>query len=226
MAMRTIRNCICIAAVALLGIGGEAGTIAAGQGEPKKLPPPVAEGRMSLEEAIASRRSVRTFAGEPLTLKDISQLCWAGQGVTEPTGGFRASPSAGALYPIELYVVTADGIDHYQPKNHQLLPHKTGDFRRPLQGAALDQEAIGEAAAIVVITAVVERTARKYGQRAERYCFMESGHVGQNILLQATALHLAGVPIGAFEDEKVAAALKLPKDHRVLYLLAIGHPSA
>ncbi len=93
-----------------------------------------------------------------------------------------------------------------------------------MQRAGLDQEAIGDAAACVVIAAVVERTARKYGGRAERYCFIEAGHVAQNILLQATALHLAGVPVGAFEDDKIAAVLKLPKNHRVLYLVPLGHP--
>ncbi len=99
-----------------------------------------------------------------------------------------------------------------------------GDLRRPLQLAALDQDAVGNAGAVVVIAAVEERTARKYSERAERYCFMEAGHVGQNILLQATALDLAGVPVGAFEDDKAAAVLKLPSNQRVLYLLPIGHP--
>ncbi len=182
------------------------------------------EGSMSLETAITERRSARDFADAPMSEQDLHQLCWAGQGITDPQEGFRAVPSAGALYPIELYVVTAGGVDHYLPKEHALERLVDGDLRRPLQRAVLDQEPVGEAAACVVITAVVERTARKYGDRALRYCFIESGHVAQNILLKATALGLVGVPIGAFEDGKVAEALKLPKDHRVLYLVALGLP--
>ncbi|MGB2984751.1 MAG: SagB/ThcOx family dehydrogenase [Phycisphaerae bacterium] len=223
--MRILCYYCCCGAMAMIGIGGASGMSGAGDDNPKDLPPPVLAGQMSVEEAISQRRSVREFLDKPPTLENISQLCWAGQGITEPRRGLRASPSAGALYPIELYVVTAEGIDHYQPANHRLKRHLPGDLRPALQRAALDQDAIGEAAATVVIAAVVERTARKYGKRAERYCFIEAGHVAQNVLLQATALDLAGVPVGAFEDEKVAAALKLPKDHRVLYLLPIGHPS-
>ena len=121
-------------------------------------------------------------------------------------------------------MATADGVDHYEPKGHRLTRRLPGDLRQPLQLAALDQDAVGDAPAVFVITAVVERTARKYGQRAERYCFIEAGHIAQNILLQATALELAGVPVGGIDDDKVAAALRLPKDHRVLYLVPIGHP--
>ena len=222
--MRKLRFCGYGAAAVMIGIGGLSSTIATDKDKPKDLPPPVVAGKMSLEEAIAQRRSVRGFADIPLTLQEISQLCWAGQGITDPRRGFRASPSAGALYPIELYVVTAAGVDHYRPRDHRLERHLTGDLRRALQAAALDQQAVGEAAACLVVTAVVERTARKYGKRAERYCFIEAGHVAQNIFLQATALHLAGVPVGAFEDNEVATVLKLPKDHRVLYLLPIGNP--
>ncbi len=93
-----------------------------------------------------------------------------------------------------------------------------------MQEAALEQDSVGQAPACMVITAVVERTARKYGRRAQRYCFIEAGHVAQNILLQATALQLAGVPVGAFEDQKIASVLKLPQTHRVLCLLPVGHP--
>jgi len=222
--MKVLGYCVCCAAGVMVVSGGLSATNPTGEDHSKSLPAPVLAGQMSLEEAIAGRRSVRAFTDQPLTLEDLSQLCWAGQGITDPRRGFRASPSAGALYPIELYLVTAQGADHYQPSGHELERHLAGDLRQPLQQAALDQGSIGDAAACVVITAVVERTARKYGDRAERYCFVEAGHVAQNILLQATALHLAGVPVGAFEDEKVAAVLKLPKDHRVLYLLAIGYP--
>jgi SagB-type dehydrogenase family enzyme len=179
---------------------------------------------MSLEDVIRRRRTIREFTGAPLTTEEISQLCWAGQGITEPELGYRASPSAGALYPIELFVVTAEGIDRYVPTDGRFERHLTGDLRRALQRASLDQACVGEAGASLVIAAVVERMARKYGRRAEQYCFIEAGHVAQNILLQATALDLGGVPIGAFADEKVATLLKLPRDQRVLYMVSVGHP--
>jgi SagB-type dehydrogenase family enzyme len=211
-------------AVMLLGFGGVSGMSDPGKDDSTPLPAPALAGRMSLEEAIAHRRSVREFTPEPLTPAEIAQLCWAGQGVTEPGSGYRAVPSAGALFPVELYVVTAEGVDHYLPKGHRLERHLAGDRRQALQAVALHQEAVGEAPACVVIAAVVERTARKYGERAERYCLIEAGHVAQNILLQATALHLAGVPVGAFEDKDVAKVLDLPKDQRVLYLVPVGNP--
>ncbi len=193
------------------------------QSSAKALPPPRLAGHMTLEESVASRRSVRSFSDRPLNLEEIGQLCWAGQGTTEPKTGRRAAPSAGALYPMEIYVVTAEGVDHYVPQGHQIERHAAGDLRRRLQHAAMEQDSVGSAPACFVLTAVVERTARKYGARAELYCWVEAGHVAQNILLQATAMDLGGVPIGAFDDRKVAKALRLPDDRRVLYLLPVGH---
>ena len=224
--MKALAACGFVVAV-LLGRAGIPGMVGGGPGQGesslKRLPTPVLAGRMSLEEALAGRRSVREFTDQPLSLAQIAQLCWAGQGITDPDRGFRASPSAGALYPIELYVVTADGVDHYRPAEHAVVRIIPGDVRPALQRAALEQQPVGDAPACVVIAAVVQRCARKYARRAERYCYIEAGHVAQNILLQATTLHLGGVPIGAFEDDKVAALLKLPKSHRVLYLLPIGY---
>jgi SagB-type dehydrogenase family enzyme len=196
----------------------------AGDEKIMSLPGPMLKGKMSLEEAIHQRRSVRQFKDLEPTVPQIGQLCWAGQGITDTERGFRASPSAGALYPIELYVVTAGGVAHYLPAGHALERHLSGDVRKALGGAALGQSHVGEAPVCVVITAVVERSARKYRDRAERYCLLEAGHVAQNILLQATAMQLAGVPVGAFGDREVAAALKLPDNVSVLYLLPIGYP--
>ena len=193
-------------------------------GASRQLPPPVVAGEASVEDAIVARRSYREFEATPLSLEQIGQLCWAAQGITHPGLRLRASPSAGGLYPIELYVVTRDGVELYKPEQHLLEGHRTGDLRSALQRAAVDQEAIGESPVCLVITAVVARAARKYGGRAERYCFLEAGHVAQNVLLQAEALLLAGVPIGAFDDEAVARVLGLPEDCGVLYLLPIGHP--
>jgi SagB-type dehydrogenase family enzyme len=191
---------------------------------PEALPAPLLAGQVALEEAIARRRSVRELRDEPLTMQQIGQLCWAGQGITDRQTGYRAVPSAGALYPIELHIMTAEGVSRYLPKEHALRQHLVGDQRRAVQRAALGQDMIAHAPACLIITAVVERVAVKYRDRAERYCFMEAGHVAQNILLQATALQLAGVPVGAFEDEKMDEVLKLPAGERVLYLVPIGKP--
>lgn len=215
-------SCLVVAVLAVTMAGSErSATRPPGR---RPLPPPDVKGTLPLEQAIAARRSVREFSAQSLTLEQIGQLCWAGQGVTDEARGFRAAPSAGALYPIELYLVTAQGVDHYLPREHALEAHLAGDVRPPLQRASLGQEAVGEAPLTIVVAAVVDRVARKYRDRAERYCFIEAGHVGQNILLEATAMRLGGVPVGAFDDGAVTDALRLPKDHRVLYLLPIGHP--
>jgi SagB-type dehydrogenase family enzyme len=190
----------------------------------KQLPEPRLDGNMSLEQAIKQRRSVREFSGKPLTTEQVAQLCWAGQGITDPKHGYRAAPSAGALYPLELYVLSHGGLNRYVPEKHAFEHKLDQDLRMKVEAAALHQEAIGDAPDCIIITAVVERSAKKYGDRAERYCFMEAGHVAQNILLQATAMDLAGVPVGAFDDRQLQQILKLPKNERVLYLLPVGHP--
>ncbi len=189
------------------------------------LPKPAKSGKLSFEEVLAARRSVRRFKTDTLTREQISQLCWAAQGITEPKRGLRTCPSAGALYPLELYVVTPDGVEHYLPKTHSTEIHLAGDLRGKLQAASLGQQCVGTAPAVFVITAVTARTQKKYGDRAERYVMMEVGHAGQNILLQAQSLGLGAVPIGAFEDAKVADALSLPKDHVPLYLIPVGVPA-
>lgn len=215
--------CYCAMAIGVSVLGGPGVSTTRPQ-DRKPLPPADLSGKMPLEQTIATRRSIREFAPRPLTPEQIGQLCWAGQGITDRSSGYRAAPSAGALYPIELYLVTREGIHHYLPREHALMPHQAGDVRRELQRASIDQDCVGDAPLTIVIAAVVDRSARKYRGRAERYCFIEAGHVAQNILLQATALGLGGVPVGAFEDERVAQVLQLPKDARVLYLLPIGYP--
>lgn len=193
-------------------------------GAPIALPSPRTRGDISLEEALARRRSVRELSGEPLDSGDTGQLLWAAQGVTDARGG-RTSPSAGALYPLELYAVTAEGVFRYLPGAHALEPRAAGDVRARLRAAALDQAPVGEAALVVVIAAVPARTAAKYGaERARRYVDLEAGHAAQNLLLEAVALGLAAVPIGAFDDDAVARVLGLPADTEPRYLLPVGHP--
>lgn len=189
------------------------------------LPAPRLQGTISLEETLAKRRSVRQFRPDPLSIEQLSQLCWAIQGITHPAG-YRTVPSAGALYPLEIYVLLAQGVYHYAPQEHMLTRWKEGDLRAALHAVALRQDAIVQAPAVFVITAVYERTEAKYGkQRSPRYVHLEAGHAAQNFLLQAVALGLGSVPIGAFYDDGVQEALNLPADHRPLYLLPVGVPA-
>lgn len=188
------------------------------------LPAPDLKGKLSLEETLAQRRSVRSYTSEELTIKQVSQLLWAGQGITAAWGG-RTAPSAGALYPMELYLAKKDGVWHYLPDGHRLKKVRDGDVRANLSLAALGQSSVGDAPLVVIITGVHERTSIKYGDRAERYVKIEAGHVCQNILLQAVALDLGGIPIGAFNDTAVQKVLGIPSDHQPLYLVPVGHPA-
>lgn len=187
----------------------------------RRLPAPVLKGKMSLEEALKKRESVRDFSSTPLTQAELSQLLWALQGKTRSWGG-RTAPSAGALYPLEIYVVLPEGVFCYSPDDHRLARTAAGDLRPALASAALGQACVREAPAVFVIAAVYERTAWKYSGRAERYVKMEAGHAGQNLLLQAAALGLEAVPVGAFHDDQVHRILALPKNHEPLYLIPVG----
>ena len=190
-----------------------------------KLPEPVLEGEISLEETLAERRSVREYMAEPIKLEEISQLLWAGQGITKENF-YRTAPSAGALYPIELYLVADNvtgldaGLYHYIPKGHKLKLVKKGKLLDTVADAALGQRAIKQCSALFIVTGVVERTAKKYGDRAEQYMLIEVGHVGQNILLQAQALDLGAVPMGAFYEDKMKEAFDLLGE--AFYLIPVG----
>jgi len=188
------------------------------------LPAPRLDSTVSLEETLRRRRSVRAYADEPLTLEEIGQLFWAAQGITDERG-FRTAPSAGALYPLELYALTDDGLYHYLPQGHRAERRRLEGRRTALCRAALSQDAACQAPVVFVVTAVYARTAAKYGERAERYVRLEAGHAAQNLLLQAVALDLGAVPIGAFYDDQVQAALGLPADHEPLYLIPVGRLS-
>lgn len=196
------------------------------------LPSPQKKGKVSLEEAIAKRRSKRDFLDKPLSLTQLSQILWSAQGITGPDGFKRAAPSAGALYPLEIYVVTREngvesleaGIYHYLPQKHSIEIHKSGDLRNDLAKAALGQHFIAEAPISLVITAEYERTTGKYGERGIRYVHIEVGHVGENVYLQVEALALGTVVVGAFDDEEVSQVLNLPPTHQPLYIMPIGYP--
>jgi len=191
------------------------------------LPSPVSTGMLSVESALLSRRSVRNFSPQSLTLAEVAQLLWAAQGITGP-GGTRTAPSAGARYPLELYLVTgnvsalAKGVYRYQPRGHSLIRLADGDQRAALAAAALGQDWVNEAAAVIVVAAAHERTTRRYGQRGVRYVHMEAGHAAQNIHLQAVALNLGTVVVGAFDDDEVKKIVNLSGDEQPLCLLPIG----
>ncbi len=188
------------------------------------LPPPRTAGPVSLEQALAQRRSVRSYAPRPLSWSEVSQLLWAAQGITDPRG-FRTAPSAGALYPLEVYLALPQGWYHYRPQGHLLEQLGDEDLRPQLWEAGLRQDALREAPAVLVLVAVPARTEAKYGARALRYVQLEAGHAAQNLLLQATALGLGAVPIGAFDDEGVRRALRLSADTLPLYLIPVGEPT-
>lgn len=200
-------------------------TATAWQGEgATPLPPPRHDGEASLEAVLTQRRSVRAFRATPLTAAKLGQLLWAAQGISDDRG-YRTAPSAGALYPLEVYVATEEGVLHYLPAGHAWQVSRPGDTRQALYQAALRQDPVRQAPAVFVIAAVYERTAQKYGgARSPRYVHLEAGHAAQNLLLQAVALGLGAVPIGAFDDRQVQKALGLPAEHEPLYLIPVGHP--
>lgn len=191
------------------------------------LPEPRYDSNVSIEEALLKRRSVREYTDEPLTLQQVSQLLWATQGITDPRG-YRTAPSAGGLYPLEVYVVVGnvenlgEGVYKYKPHEHELVKVLDGDKREELTTAALGQTWVKEGTINIVITAVYERTTVKYGDRGIRYVHMEAGHAAQNLCLQATAMDLGTVTVGAFYDEQVKEVLNLLENEQPLYIIPIG----
>jgi SagB-type dehydrogenase family enzyme len=188
------------------------------------LPAPVTDGQMSLEAAIAGRRSVREFSDTTLTWQEIGQLAWAAQGITDPERGLRAAPSAGALYPLELYLVTPDGLYHYVPVGHKLQRLPLADALGTFRAVTGNQPSIQQAPLTIIITAAFERVRERFGERADGFIYLEAGHVGQNLQLQARALGLGSLPVGGFDPARVAEALALPGDHVPVYVMPSGHP--
>lgn len=191
------------------------------------MPAPSFTGRVSLEEAILERRSLRTYAPGTISLQEVSQLLWAAQGITSPDGK-RSAPSAGALYPLEVFLLAgevaglAPGVYHYVALDHVLELHRPGDHREVLYHAALSQSAVREAPAVLVIVALYERSTLKYGQRGVQYTHIEAGCVAQNVALQAESLGLGTVFIGAFEETRTRDALGLQESQVPLGLMPVG----
>jgi len=188
-------------------------------------------GNISVEEAIMRRRTVRDFESIPLALSQLSQLLWAAQGITDEKNGFRSAPSGGALYPLDVYVVSGEGsveeleggVYRYLPQEHALNNVGDEDRREEVGRAALEQNWVAQAPVVLVITAEYRRITGKYGKRGIRYAQIEVGHVGQNIFLQAEALGLAAGIVGAFDDRNLAKAIGAPDEHEPLLIMPVGY---
>jgi len=217
--------------VALMLAAGGAALPAAAQSASNRLPAPALTGAMSLEAVLAARRSVRRYADGALSPAELGQLLWAAQGITGRRG-LRTAPSAGATYPLEIQVAVgrvtdlAAGVYRYQPHEHELRPVAPGDVRAQLAEAALGQPWVAQAPVSLVIAAVMERTMRRYGARGRMYVHMEVGHAAQNVLLQAVALRMGSVAVGAFRDDEVARVMRLGADEVPKMILPVGHRSA
>jgi len=192
-----------------------------------QLPAPRLKGRVSVEEAIGSRRSRRAYLADPVKLAEAGQLLWAAQGVTDPEEGKRAAPSAAALYPLETYLVAtkvdglAPGVYRYRPEEHDLVLHTPGNLRRDL-AVSIDQDCVRFSACLLVFAGVYARTTVKFGERGVCFVHMEAAHAAQNVQLQATALHLGSVVIGAFKKDEIHRILDLPEGEEPVYLMAVG----
>ncbi len=196
-------------------------------GDMVKLPNVITDGNTSLERAISLRRSVRTYSDAPLTLSELGQLLWSAQGITNDRG-FRTAPSAGATFPLEMFVLVnnieelSKGVYLYDPFEHSLGLIHEENVADPLFRACLSQSMILDGAAVLIFAAIYERTTARYGSRGERYILNEVGHASQNVHLQAAALDLGTVVIGAYRDDEVEDILQLGEQYRVLYLMPVG----
>lgn len=190
-----------------------------------QLPSPVLSSPVSVEEAISKRRSVRQFADKPLNYVQMGQLAWSGQGITDKQRGYRAAPSAWAVYPIELYFVTPEGLLVYRPEEHSMEQLQKADLRNQLS-AAVKQRTLAEAPCDIIIAGSVRKLAQKSGNKAGRFLMLEAGHISENIQLQAVSLGLVSVPVGDFETRSVARVCGLPGDLEPLLIVCVGHPFA
>ncbi|MFH1653947.1 MAG: SagB/ThcOx family dehydrogenase [Pseudomonadota bacterium] len=192
-----------------------------------KLPQPKHDSQTSIEKALLERRSVRNYKDEPLTVGDVSQLLWAAQGITN-SKDYRTAPSAGATYPLEIYLVAGNVIDlpvgvyKYFPSGHKLSKISSKDVRADLMIAAAGQEPVQMGAIDIVIAAVYERTTAKYGADGTKYADMEVGHAAQNVYLQAISLGLGTVVVGAIDGKTVKSIIGMKEDETPLYLMPVG----
>ena len=204
---------------------GGGGDMTAKEGKRIELPVVTGYGGFPLDQALGTRRSVREYTDDKLDIVVISKLLWSAQGMTEKKYGLRTAPSAGATYPLEVYVATEEYVARYDPSKHDLTVTLKGDVRTALAKAALDQPWVEKAPAVFVFAAVVSRTAGRYGGRAERYVKIEVGLASENLMLQAVALGLGSVAVGAYDDDDVKDVLQLPDEQDVYLLVPVGRPA-
>jgi len=190
-----------------------------------QLTEPKLQGSVSLEEALAKRRSVRQFTGQALRQAQISQLAWAGQGITEPQGGLRTAPSAGATYPIELYFATEEGLFVYRPQQHSLEQIVEQDIRSDLAATASTAEAVAGAACDIIVAGSTRMLTTQFRDKARTFMLLEAGHVAQNIQLQAVCLELGSVAIGDFDTRVVNRICRLSRDFEPVYIICVGYPA-
>ena len=190
-----------------------------------QLAEPKLKGQVSLEEALARRRTVRQFTGQPLKPTEIAQLAWAGQGVTEPQKGLRTAPSAGGLYPIDLYFATQDGLFVYRPQGHALEQILEQDVRGMLSAAGSMQEALVQAGCDIIVAGSARKLSAQFRDDAKKYMLLEAGHIAQNIQLQAVCLDLGSVTIGGFDTKEVSRICRLPKEIEPIYVICVGYPT-
>ena len=202
-----------------------------------ELPEPRLDSEISIEETLQKRRSIRKYSDDPLTMEEVSQILWAAYGITKPypdgpaflRGGLKTAPSAGATYPLEIYLVAGNvielsaGIYKYKPEDHSIFKISDGDVRKELAKAALEQPWVLKAPASIVYSAVFSRTTDFYGDRGrERYVCMDLGHSAENVYLQAVALDMGTVAIGAFSDIKVKLLINMTREEEPIYIMPLG----
>jgi SagB-type dehydrogenase family enzyme len=190
-----------------------------------QLPQPKLNGPVSLEQALAKRRSIRSFSSQALSYQQLGQLAWAAQGITEQSRGLRTAPSAGAIYPVTLYLATEQGLFVYNPQDHTLVETIDKDIRIELSKAALNQRFVAQAACDIIIAGSVKDVAARYGKKARTYTILEAGHIAQNVLLQAVTLDLAAVPVGAFNMGPVKRLCRMTTDLEPFYIIPVGYPA-
>jgi len=195
-----------------------------------QLSAPKLTGSVSLEQALARRRSIHDFTGKSLSFTQIGQLAWAGQGITEPEKGLRTAPSTGAIYPIalpqvSLYFVTQDGLFVYHPDEHSLEEVISQDLRQRLTAASPDSDVVANAPCSIIVVGSARKAAAKRGNKAERFMLLQAGHIAQNMQLQAVSLELGSVTVGAFDINQVRKICKLPASLVPLYIICVGHPT-
>ncbi len=191
------------------------------------LPSPVKEGGISVEEALFRRRSIRSYSDKGLTTEEISQILWSAQGITDISGK-RTAPSAGALYPLEVYIFIRkgegikSGLYNYNPEGHKLSIVSNEDISENLAKAALNQSFIKEASAALIVSAFFKKTTDRYGERGIQYVYIEAGHLSQNVYLQAESLNLLTVAVGAFNEEDIKEIVKMEEKETPIYIMPIG----